>query len=47
MGLFPNIQEEAKAKGIDLALKYIPAKYLTNGRLKKTRWCFMMCRSSR
>lgn len=24
MGLFPNIQEEAKAKGIDLALKYIP-----------------------
>ena len=24
MGLFPNIQEEAKRKGIDLALKYIP-----------------------
>lgn len=24
MGLFPNIQEEAKTKGIDLALKYIP-----------------------
>ncbi len=24
MGLFPNIQEEAKNKGIDLALKYIP-----------------------
>jgi len=24
MGLFPNIQEEAKAKGIDLAMKYIP-----------------------
>ena len=24
MGLFPNIQEEAKSKGIDLALKYIP-----------------------
>jgi len=24
MGLFPHIQEEAKAKGIDLALKYIP-----------------------
>jgi DNA modification methylase len=24
MGLFPNIQEEAKGKGIDLALKYIP-----------------------
>jgi len=24
MGLFPKIQEEAKAKGIDLALKYIP-----------------------
>ena len=24
MGLFPNIQEEARAKGIDLALKYIP-----------------------
>nr|MDA3790548.1 site-specific DNA-methyltransferase [Desulfobacula sp.] len=25
MGLFPNIQEEAKSKGIDLAMKYIPA----------------------
>ena len=24
MGLFPNIQEEAKSKGIDLAMKYIP-----------------------
>lgn len=24
MGLFPNIQEEAKERGIDLALKYIP-----------------------
>lgn len=24
MGLFPNIQEEAKDKGVDLALKYIP-----------------------
>ena len=24
MGLFPNIQEEARGKGIDLALKYIP-----------------------
>ncbi|MFA7033020.1 MAG: site-specific DNA-methyltransferase [Bacilli bacterium] len=24
MGLFPNIQEEAKQKGIDMALKYIP-----------------------
>ena len=23
MGLFPNIQEEAKSKGIDLAMKYI------------------------
>ncbi len=25
MGLFPNILDEAKAKGIDLAMKYIPA----------------------
>ena len=24
MGLFPNIQEEAKSRGVDLALKYIP-----------------------
>lgn len=24
MGLFPHVQEEAKSKGIDLALKYIP-----------------------
>ena len=24
MGLFPNIQDEAKSKGIDLAIKYIP-----------------------
>lgn len=26
MGLFPQIQQEAKEKGIDLALKYIPAE---------------------
>ena len=26
MGLFPNILDEAKAKGIDLAPKYIPAR---------------------
>ena len=31
MGLFPSVQEEAKGKGIDLALKYIPVKSLTNG----------------
>jgi hypothetical protein len=24
MGLFPHIQEEAKSKGVDLTLKYIP-----------------------
>ena len=24
MGLFPNIQEEAKGRGVNLALKYIP-----------------------
>jgi len=26
MGLFPNIQEESKSKGIDLAMKYIPVR---------------------
>jgi len=26
MGLFPKIQEDAKSKGVDLALKYIPAE---------------------
>ena len=42
MGLFPNIQEEAKSKGIDLAMKYIQGMCLINGPLKRTRWCFMM-----
>ncbi len=35
MGLFPNIQEEAKSKGIDLAMKYIPREVLTK---KWTDW---------
>ena len=26
MGLFPNVLDEARGKGIDIALKYIPAE---------------------
>ena len=35
MGLFPNIQEEAKSKGIDLALKYIPREVFDKKAIEK------------
>jgi DNA modification methylase len=47
MGLFPNVLDEARAKGIDIAPKYIPAEVSTSGRWKRTRWCSTMWRPSR
>jgi adenine-specific DNA-methyltransferase len=40
MGLFPNIQEEAKAKGIDLALKYIPPEVFDKRAIEKNQVVF-------
>jgi DNA modification methylase len=40
MGLFPNIQEEAKAKGIDLALKYIPREVFDKRAVEKNQVVF-------
>jgi DNA modification methylase len=37
MGLFPHIQEEAKSKGIDLALKYIPAEVFDKRAVEKNQ----------
>ena len=40
MGLFPNIQEEARAKGIDLALKYIPREVFDRRAVEKNQVVF-------
>lgn len=40
MGLFPNIQEEAKNKGIDLALKYIPRDVFDKRAVEKNQVAF-------
>ena len=40
MGLFPNIQEEAKAKGIDMALKYIPREVFDKRAIEKNQVVF-------
>jgi hypothetical protein len=40
MGLFPNIQEEAKAKGIDLAMKYIPRDVFDKRAIEKNQVIF-------
>ena len=40
MGLFPNIQEEAKSKGIDLAMKYIPAEVFDRRAVEKNQVVF-------
>ena len=40
MGLFPNIQEEAKTKGIDLALKYIPREVFDKRAIEKNQVVF-------
>ncbi len=37
MGLFPRIQEEAKEKGIDLALKYIPREVFDKRAVEKNQ----------
>lgn len=40
MGLFPNIQEEAKNKGIDLVLKYIPREVFDKRAIEKNQIVF-------
>lgn len=40
MGLFPNIQEEAKQKGIDMALKYIPPDVFDKRAIEKDQVVF-------
>ncbi|MBI4239116.1 MAG: site-specific DNA-methyltransferase [Deltaproteobacteria bacterium] len=40
MGLFPNIQEEAKSKGIDLALKHIPREVFDKRAIEKNQVVF-------
>ncbi|HNR89995.1 MAG TPA: site-specific DNA-methyltransferase [Spirochaetota bacterium] len=40
MGLFPNIQEEAKSKGIDLVLKYIPREVFDKRAVEKNQVVF-------
>ena len=40
MGLFPNILDEAKAKGIDLAMKYIPAEVFDKRAVEKNQVVF-------
>ena len=40
MGLFPKIQEEAKDKGVDLALKYIPPEVFDKRAIEKNQVVF-------
>lgn len=40
MGLFPQVQEEAKEKGIDLALKYIPREVFDKRAIEKNQVVF-------
>ena len=40
MGLFPNVQEEAKSKGIDLVLKYIPRDVFDKRAIEKNQIVF-------
>jgi DNA modification methylase len=40
MGLFPAVQEEAKSKGIDLALKYIPRDVFDKKAIEKNQVVF-------
>jgi hypothetical protein len=40
MGLFPAVQEEAKSKGIDLALKYIPRDVFDKRAIEKNQVIF-------
>ena len=40
MGLFPNVQEDAKKKGVDLALKYIPREVFDKRAIEKDQVVF-------
>ena len=40
MGLFPNIQEEARTKGIDMAMKYIPRDVFDKRAVEKNQVVF-------
>ena len=40
MGLFPNIMDEAKSKGIDLAMKYIPREVFDKKAVEKNQVVF-------
>lgn len=40
MGLFPNVQEDAKQKGIDLSLKYIPRDVFDKRAIEKNQIVF-------
>ena len=40
MGLFPNILDEAKSKGIDMAMKYIPAQVFDKRAVEKNQVVF-------
>ncbi|MGV8108942.1 site-specific DNA-methyltransferase [Methanospirillum sp.] len=40
MGLFPSVQEEAKGKGIDLSLKYIPREVFDKRAIEKNQVVF-------
>ena len=40
MGLFPNIQEESKSKGIDLTMKYIPRDVFDKRAIEKNQVAF-------
>ncbi len=40
MGLFPNIQEEARSKGIDVALRYIPREVFDKRAVEKNQVVF-------
>lgn len=40
MGLFPNVLDEARAKGIDVALKYIPAEVFDKRAVEKNQVVF-------
>ena len=40
MGLFPNIQEESKSKGINLAFKYIPRDVFDKRAIEKNEVVF-------
>jgi len=43
MGLFPHIQEEAKQRGVDLALKQIPREVFDKRAVEKKSSCIYRC----